>query len=70
MYKNFEIKRGELQALQNNSGMHAGMLASFCERTCMPDLALLLHRIAERLKFTVQEELLELMQVAHLRPEK
>ncbi len=70
LYKTYEIKRGELQALQTNVGMYSGMLAAFCERTCMPDLALLLRRVAERLSFTVPEELLDLMQAGILRPEK
>jgi len=50
--------------------MYAGMLSSFCERTGMPDLALLLHRVAERLRLTVQEELIEIMKINFLRTEK
>ena len=70
LYKAYSINRGELQVLQNNAGIHAGMLATFCERTCMPDLALLFHRIAERLRLSIQEELLDIMRIRSLRAEK
>lgn len=70
VYKGYSIKRGELQGLQNSAGMHAGMLATFCERTCMPDLALLFHRIADRLRLTAQHELLDVMRIPSLRPLK
>ena len=50
--------------------MHAGMLATFCERTCMPDMSLLLHRVAERLRLSVQEELSDIMKIPTLRTEK
>ena len=50
--------------------MHAGMLATFCERTCMPDMSLLLHRVAERLRLSVQEELSDIMKIPTLRAEK
>eukprot|EP00826_Nyctotherus_ovalis_P003640 TRINITY_DN10749_c0_g1_i4.p1 TRINITY_DN10749_c0_g1~~TRINITY_DN10749_c0_g1_i4.p1 ORF type:complete len:218 (+),score=54.06 TRINITY_DN10749_c0_g1_i4:323-976(+) len=69
LYKAYSIKRGELQGLQNSAGMHAGMLATFCERTCMPDLALLFHRIADRLRLSIQQELLDIMRVPSLRPQ-
>ena len=46
------------------------MIAAFCERLFWCDYSVLFMRINEKLNWCVQEELLDLMQLPSLRPER
>ena len=48
----------------------AGMMAAFCERLLWNDYSALFMRINEKINWQVQDELLELMQIPSLRPER
>jgi len=49
---------------------YAGMMAAFCERLCWTDFSVLFMRISEKINWQVKDELLDLMQVPSLRPER
>jgi hypothetical protein len=49
---------------------YSGMIASFCERLFWNDYSVLLMRINEKINWCVKEELLDLMQITSLRPER
>lgn len=65
-----ELKRGDIQTFQQQAINYSGMLAAFSERLFWTDYSLLFQRINEKLQTTVKEELLNLMQLPSLRPEK
>jgi DNA polymerase theta len=46
------------------------MMAAFCERLCWTDFSILFLRISEKINWQVKEELLDLMQIPSLRPER
>ena len=46
------------------------MMAAFCERLCWTDYSILFLRISEKINWQVKEDLLELMQIPSLRPER
>jgi hypothetical protein len=48
----------------------SGMMAAFCERLCWTDFSVLFMRICEKINWQVKEELLDLMQIQSLRPER
>lgn len=68
--KEYNITRGVIQNLQLQAANASGILACFWERLHWNDLSVLLIRMNERLNVGVQEELLELMQIRSLKPEK
>ena len=49
---------------------YSGMMAAFCERLCWTDFSVLFLRISEKINWQVKEELLDLMQIPSLRPER
>lgn len=49
---------------------YAGMMAAFCERLCWTDFSALFMRINEKINWQVKEELLDLMQISALRPDR
>ena len=46
------------------------MMAAFCERLCWTDYSILFLRISEKINWQVKDELLDLMQLPSLRPER
>lgn len=49
---------------------YSGMVSAFCERLYWTDYSALFMRINEKINWCVKEELLELMQIQSLRPER
>ena len=49
---------------------YSGMISAFCERLYWSDFSALFLRINEKINWCVKEELLDLMQMASLRPER
>ena len=49
---------------------YSGMISAFCERLFWTDYSSLFLRINEKINWCVKEELLELMQLPSLRPER
>jgi len=49
---------------------YSGMIAAFCERLYWNDYSVLFLRVNEKINWSVKEELLDLMQVPSLRPER
>lgn len=45
-------------------------MAAFCERLCWTDYSILFLRISEKINWQVKDELLDLMQLPSLRPER
>ena len=68
--KQMGITRGVLQSIQYSVSSYSGMLAQFCERLHWVDLSLLLISISDRLNFGVKQELLELVKLPLIRPQK
>mmetsp|Transcript_14559 Transcript_14559/g.19724 ORF Transcript_14559/g.19724 Transcript_14559/m.19724 type:complete len:192 (+) Transcript_14559:882-1457(+) len=62
--------RGIVQTVQQQSMNFAGMMSAFCERLHWTDYSVLFMRINERINWQVQDELLNLMQIPSLRPER
>jgi DNA polymerase theta len=46
------------------------MMAAFCERLCWTDYSILFLRITEKINWQVKDELLDLMQIPSIRPER
>ena len=46
------------------------MMSAFCERLCWTDYSALFMRVTERINWQVKEELLDLMQLPSLRPDR
>ena len=66
----YGLKRGDVQSLQQHAINFSGMLSAFCERLYWSDYSVLFQRINEKINWAVKEELLELMQLPSLRPER
>ena len=66
----YEIGRGTVQNLQHLAVNASGLLSWFWERLHWNDLSVLFLRMNERLTMGVQEELLDLMKIQSLKPEK
>jgi len=66
----YAISRGIVQSLQLQAANAGGILSWFWERLHWTDLTVLFMRMNERLTMGVQEELLEIMQIQSLKPEK
>lgn len=49
---------------------YSGMISAFCERLFWSDYSVLFMRINEKINWAVKEELVELMQISTLRPER
>lgn len=49
---------------------YSGMIAAFCERLYWSDYSVLFLRINEKINWCVKEELLDLMIIPSLRPER
>ena len=49
---------------------YAGMMSAFCERLCWTDYSVLFMRISDKISAQVKEELLDLMRLPSLRPER
>lgn len=49
---------------------YAGMMGAFCERLGWADYSALFLRISDKINWQVKEDLLELMQISSLRPER
>ncbi len=49
---------------------YSGMISAFCERLFWTDYSALFMRINEKINWCVKEELLDLMQIPSLRPER
>ena len=49
---------------------YSGMISAFCERLYWSDYSALFLRINEKINWCVKEELLDLMQMSSLRPER
>ncbi len=49
---------------------YSGMISAFCERLFWSDYSALFLRINEKINWCVKEELLDLMQISSLRPER
>ena len=62
--------RGLVQSVQQMAMNFAGMMSAFCERLFWTDFSVLFVRINEKINWQVQDELLELMQIPSLRPER
>ena len=70
LQKNWNLKRGDIQTFQQQAVNFSGMLSSFCERLFWTDFSILFQRINEKINWCVKEELLDLMQLPSLRPER
>jgi len=66
----FKCNRGAVQTTQQQALNFSGMMAAFCERLCWTDYSILFLRISEKINWQVKEELLDLMQIPSLRPER
>ncbi|TNV86103.1 hypothetical protein FGO68_gene147 [Halteria grandinella] len=66
----FQCKRGDVQTLQALAVNYSGMISAFCERMEWNDYSALFLRINEKINWCVKEELLDLMQIQSLRPER
>ena len=66
----FNLKRGDIQAMQQHAINFSGMLSAFCERLFWVDYSCLFQRINEKINCSVKEELLELMQIPSIKPER
>ena len=66
----FKCSRGQVQTVQNQALNNSGMMAAFCERLCWTDYSILFLRISEKINWQVKDELLDLMQLPSLRPER
>jgi DNA polymerase theta len=62
--------RGQVQSVQQQAMNYSGMMAAFCERLCWTDYSVLFLRISDKINWQVKEELLDLMQIPSLRPER
>ena len=59
--QSFQVKRGDIQTLQQQAINYSGMIAAFCERLFLSDYSILFQRINEKVNWCVKEELLDLM---------
>lgn len=66
----FNCKRGDVQTLQALAVNYSGMISAFCERLYWTDYSSLFLRVNEKISWCVKEELLDLMQLTSLRPER
>ena len=62
--------RGTIQTVQQQAQNFAGMMGAFCERLGWTDYSALFLRISDKINWQVKEDLLELMQIPSLRPER
>ncbi|KAJ3340685.1 hypothetical protein HDU93_006542 [Gonapodya sp. JEL0774] len=63
----YDVNRGILQQLQTQSATFAGMITIFCERLGWNLMRLILHQLQERLSFGIENELLELVRIPHVK---
>jgi len=68
--ENFKCNRGVVQTIQGQALNFSGMMAAFCERLCWTDYSILFLRISEKINWQVKDELLDLMSIPSLRPER
>lgn len=63
----FEVARGMVQALQENAGRFASMVAVFCERLGWHDLEGLVAKFQNRVSFGVRAEIVELTTIPYVK---
>ncbi|KAL8143865.1 hypothetical protein V2J09_016897 [Rumex salicifolius] len=63
----FKVARGMVQALQENAGRFASMVASFCERLGWHDLEGLVSKFQNRVSFGVRAEIVELTTIPYVK---
>ncbi|MBN3292061.1 DPOLQ polymerase, partial [Polypterus senegalus] len=68
--KKYSCTRGQLQSLQQSSGMYAGMVTVFCNRLGWHNMELLLSQFQSRLNFGIQRELCDLVRISLLNAQR
>lgn len=63
----FKVARGMVQALQENAGRFASMVALFCERLGWNDLEGLISKFQNRVSFGVRAEIVELTTIPYVK---
>ncbi|XP_051137227.1 helicase and polymerase-containing protein TEBICHI [Andrographis paniculata] len=63
----FKVARGMVQALQENAGRFASMVAVFCERLGWNDLESLVAKFQNRVSFGVRAEIVELTAIPYIK---
>ena len=63
----FKVARGMVQALQENAGRFASMVAVFCERLGWHDLEGLVAKFQNRVSFGVRAEIVELTTIPYVK---
>ena len=66
----FGVQRSVVQNIQTQIVNYSGMMGAFCERLCWNDFTVLFMRINEKITFQVKEDLLDLMTLPSMRPER